>query len=327
MTSVPSSTRLVASAMADRIVQHSWMPVVSPSNRKRRWSNTQTESSPASSAATATARMAGYDMIPSGRRRSRRWAGRSRSASSKPRRGRTASTRRWRMPRLRQVPGGAGRAVRHRRRLVPRGRAPADVRLSVPLRRRQHGQRPLPSRAGTCASTGADLEAVQALDGARPFEPMPGRPMTGFTILPPRSSTTTTRSATGSGAPSPSAPRRPPRPRRRSRRRRRRRTPTLGVLGVGLGGGAVLDSGASGRPDVLVHRGTGSRVVAALDVGQPLVGAVRIGGADPLVAFDLEEVRVDADVVRGERLVERDGPGSLGRLSGRILVGRDDRWP
>jgi TfoX/Sxy family transcriptional regulator of competence genes len=31
---------------------------------------------------------------------------------------------------------------------------------------------------------GADLAAAQALDGARPFEPMPGRPMTGFTILP-----------------------------------------------------------------------------------------------------------------------------------------------
>ena len=31
---------------------------------------------------------------------------------------------------------------------------------------------------------GADLAAVQALDGARPFEPAPGRPMTGFTILP-----------------------------------------------------------------------------------------------------------------------------------------------
>jgi hypothetical protein len=31
---------------------------------------------------------------------------------------------------------------------------------------------------------GADLEAAQALDGARPFEPMPGRPMTGFTVLP-----------------------------------------------------------------------------------------------------------------------------------------------
>ncbi len=31
---------------------------------------------------------------------------------------------------------------------------------------------------------GTDLAAAQALDGARPFEPMPGRPMTGFTILP-----------------------------------------------------------------------------------------------------------------------------------------------
>jgi TfoX/Sxy family transcriptional regulator of competence genes len=31
---------------------------------------------------------------------------------------------------------------------------------------------------------GADLEEAGALDGARPFEPMPGRPMTGFTVLP-----------------------------------------------------------------------------------------------------------------------------------------------
>ncbi len=63
-TIVPSSTRLVASAMAARIVQHSWMPVVSPSNRNRRWSNTQTESRPAASAATATARISAYDGTP-----------------------------------------------------------------------------------------------------------------------------------------------------------------------------------------------------------------------------------------------------------------------
>ena len=31
---------------------------------------------------------------------------------------------------------------------------------------------------------GAELAAAQALDGARPFEPMPGRPMTGFVVLP-----------------------------------------------------------------------------------------------------------------------------------------------
>ena len=31
---------------------------------------------------------------------------------------------------------------------------------------------------------GADLAAAQALDGAHTFEPMPGRPMTGFTVLP-----------------------------------------------------------------------------------------------------------------------------------------------
>ena len=31
---------------------------------------------------------------------------------------------------------------------------------------------------------GSDLAAVQALDGAHTFEPMPGRPMTGFTMLP-----------------------------------------------------------------------------------------------------------------------------------------------
>jgi TfoX/Sxy family transcriptional regulator of competence genes len=31
---------------------------------------------------------------------------------------------------------------------------------------------------------GADLAAAEALVGARPFEPMPGRPMTGFTVLP-----------------------------------------------------------------------------------------------------------------------------------------------
>lgn len=31
---------------------------------------------------------------------------------------------------------------------------------------------------------GQDLADVQALEGSRPFEPMPGRPMTGFTLLP-----------------------------------------------------------------------------------------------------------------------------------------------
>jgi TfoX/Sxy family transcriptional regulator of competence genes len=31
---------------------------------------------------------------------------------------------------------------------------------------------------------GAGLAAAQALDGTRPFEPMPGRPMTGFVVLP-----------------------------------------------------------------------------------------------------------------------------------------------
>ncbi len=31
---------------------------------------------------------------------------------------------------------------------------------------------------------GTDLAAAQALDGAQTFEPMPGRPMTGFTVLP-----------------------------------------------------------------------------------------------------------------------------------------------
>ena len=31
---------------------------------------------------------------------------------------------------------------------------------------------------------GTDLAAAQALDGAHTFEPMPGRPMTGFTVLP-----------------------------------------------------------------------------------------------------------------------------------------------
>src|SRR5689334_5175287 len=29
-----------------------------------------------------------------------------------------------------------------------------------------------------------DMAALLALPGARPFEPMPGRPMTGFTLLP-----------------------------------------------------------------------------------------------------------------------------------------------
>lgn len=30
----------------------------------------------------------------------------------------------------------------------------------------------------------AETSALLALDGARPFEPMPGRPMTGYTLLP-----------------------------------------------------------------------------------------------------------------------------------------------
>ncbi len=32
---------------------------------------------------------------------------------------------------------------------------------------------------------GAELAEVLALDGAAPFEPMPGRPMTGYALLPP----------------------------------------------------------------------------------------------------------------------------------------------
>jgi TfoX/Sxy family transcriptional regulator of competence genes len=32
---------------------------------------------------------------------------------------------------------------------------------------------------------GSDLSEALALADARPFEPMPGRPMTGYTILPP----------------------------------------------------------------------------------------------------------------------------------------------
>lgn len=31
---------------------------------------------------------------------------------------------------------------------------------------------------------GADLAEAQALEGSRPFEPMPGRAMTGYTLLP-----------------------------------------------------------------------------------------------------------------------------------------------
>jgi hypothetical protein len=31
----------------------------------------------------------------------------------------------------------------------------------------------------------ADAAELMRLDGAAPFEPMPGRPMTGFTLLPP----------------------------------------------------------------------------------------------------------------------------------------------
>ena len=31
---------------------------------------------------------------------------------------------------------------------------------------------------------GTDLAEALALEGARPFEPMPGRPMTGYTLLP-----------------------------------------------------------------------------------------------------------------------------------------------
>jgi hypothetical protein len=46
------------------------------------------------------------------------------------------------------------------------------------------------------------------------------------------------------------------------------------------------------------------------DVGQALVGPPdRL--RDPLVALGLEEVRVDADGVRGELLVERLGPGAV----------------
>src|SRR6478672_11885145 len=79
-------------------------------------------------------------------------------------------------------------------------------------------------------------------------------------------------------------------------------------------------SAVRGRPDVLVEVEQVGRVVAALDVGQALVRAGRIGGPDPLLALDLEEVRVDPDVVRGELVVERLGPGDLRGFGRGILV-------
>ena len=49
-------------------------------------------------------------------------------------------------------------------------------------------------------------------------------------------------------------------------------------------------------------------------IGQALVGAARVGRPDPLLALDLEEVGIDAGIVLAERLVQRIGPGAMGRL-------------
>ncbi len=77
-----------------------------------------------------------------------------------------------------------------------------------------------------------------------------------------------------------------------------------------------------GRPDVLVLVEEVRGVVAALDVGQPLVRAARIRGPDSILALGLEEVRVDARVVRLERLEQRLRPGPMDRLRGRVLERR-----
>ncbi len=64
ITSVPSSTRVVASASAERTVHTSQIPAVGWSGkRNRRWSNTHTESNPAASARSAVSRSSEYRSI------------------------------------------------------------------------------------------------------------------------------------------------------------------------------------------------------------------------------------------------------------------------
>ena len=102
---------------------------------------------------------------------------------------------------------------------------------------------------------GTDLAAAQALDGARPFEPMPGRPMTGFTVLPAAvvddddAIRDWVGRAVAFGA---TLPPKSKTTRRRRRRRSRSRPRRPGRASVGP------PVQASGRPDVLVHGGTGS---------------------------------------------------------------------
>ena len=59
----------------------------------------------------------------------------------------------------------------------------------------------------------------------------------------------------------------------------------------GVAAGSASEAGR--RADVLVEAEQVRRVVAALDLGQPAIGGVGIGLADPGLALVLEEVRVD----------------------------------
>jgi hypothetical protein len=57
------------------------------------------------------------------------------------------------------------------------------------------------------------------------------------------------------------------------------------------------------------------RVVAALDLDEPIPGRTGVGRADPLLALVVEEVDVRARVFLTERVGQADDPGLvLGRL-------------
>src|SRR2546422_4742014 len=81
---------------------------------------------------------------------------------------------------------------------------------------------------------------------------------------------------------------------------------------------------ASGGRDVLVQPEEVLGVVAALDLGQPVVGSARVGGADPRLALVAEEVDVGAAVGLQNRAQQLPHPRHLLRSILLALVERGD---
>ena len=340
MTSVPSSTRRVASAIAARIVQHSWMPPSSPSERKSRWSKTQTESNPAASAATRDRRGASRTGVT--------WPSASSWAIG------STTPIRIRPSVIAVLLVGVARAGSTVRRTVRRGGGrcpssrsprPSSSSASTPIA----AEFPAAQRRLTfgypCLYVGGNM--VSGLfesswhvklgpDERRELEAIPGTRTVRADARPPDDRLHPPAAvdhrrrrgdpALGRSGRSSTGRRCRPRSRRRRSRRRRRREPRTGRGGAPTPDdrdqGAVDAARGVERPrrsahrggaDVLVHAEQVGRVVAALDLGQALVRAARVGRPDPLLALGLEEVGVDADVVGAERLVERLGPGAVGR--------------